>query len=204
MLSLKHRFLFLHVPKTGGNSIQNILAPWSDDRLVCLAPHQDGVERFEVRSDRFRTTKHSTLAEYLAEYGEDLFHSLYKFCCVRNPWDRAVSFYFSPHRGKVEWDPDAFAAFVPTIQPLRHFVALGTESRATLEAAVGNLDQVLRFESLPSDFEALCRRLGLPQQGLPHRNHSRRSHYRDYYDHRTRELVREHLGEEAALFRYEY
>jgi len=51
MISLKYGFIFIHIPKTAGNSIQNVLKLYSEDKIVCTAPYQDGVERFELRSD---------------------------------------------------------------------------------------------------------------------------------------------------------
>ena len=41
--------LFLHIPKTAGNSIQNILRDYSEDEIVARGG-QDGLERFEVRA----------------------------------------------------------------------------------------------------------------------------------------------------------
>src|SRR5688500_12110385 len=50
MMALSRQFIFVHVPKTGGNSIQNVLKAYSEDEIVCTEPYQDGVERFELKN----------------------------------------------------------------------------------------------------------------------------------------------------------
>ncbi|MEN9728379.1 MAG: hypothetical protein RL434_2745 [Pseudomonadota bacterium] len=63
--------------------------------------------------------------EYRAEYGEALFFRLREVCCVRNPWDRVVSHYFSPGRGAVSWCREDVLGFIkgPTVKPLPHYAA---------------------------------------------------------------------------------
>ena len=65
MLSTRHRFLFLHVPKTAGNAVQTWLLPHSDDQKVTHR-HQDGIERFYdlplLRKRRHRDPKHGEIA----------------------------------------------------------------------------------------------------------------------------------------------
>src|SRR5437868_15272759 len=107
MISLQKRFLFVHIPKTGGNSIQSILRHYSEDQVVTLHPHQDGVERFEIRNRSYKIKKHSPLAIYRAVLGSNQFQSLYKFARVRNPWDRKVCYYFTPARQQA-WDASSF------------------------------------------------------------------------------------------------
>ena len=207
MLSTSRRFLFLHVPKTGGNSIQDALRDCSDDRFVCLGPHHDGVERFELRSERFHTEKHSSLADYRAQYGPDLYEALFRFACVRNPWDRVLSFYFSPHRGEVRWSPADFQSFIPTVRPLREYLLLPGEAPTTLDRAASRVHHWLAFERLQPEFEALCQRLGLGPRPLPQRNRSAPDggrNYRDYYDRHTRALVDGLFGDEAACFGYRF
>src|SRR6266481_9206544 len=96
---------FVHIPKTAGNSIQSILRDYSEDEIVALRSDQDGIERFGLRNPNYKIKKHSTLAEYRGALGEERFRSLYKFACVRNPWDRMVSYYFTPTHSVGEGDP---------------------------------------------------------------------------------------------------
>lgn len=202
MLSTTKNFLFIHIPKTAGNSLQSVLQEYSDDKLVCLTPYQDGIERFEIRSEMYQTTKHSTLAEYQSQYGEALLKQLYKFTTVRNPWERAISFYFSPHRGQVEWNEQAFAQFVETIKPIVHYIALSEGQ--TLAAAIKNLDGIIRFEHLSADYSKISNMLGLGDHPLPVRNQSNRMDYRQYYTPELEALVRERFYEETAVFGYRF
>ena len=164
MLSTRFRFLFIHTPKTGGNAIQRVLLPFSDDEMALVHPHHDGLDRFEIRSGTLSIHKHSTLQDYKAQLPPEVFAGLFKFTCVRNPWDRCVSFFFSPHRGPVTWSPAAFHAFIEDqVAPSTHYLAIGGDH----DRAFDNLDAVLRFESLDADFSALCVRIGVHSTSLP-------------------------------------
>ncbi len=206
MLSLSHNFLFIHVPKTAGNAIQGALSAYADDNIVRLAPHQDGIERFEVRSAVYATVKHSTLADYRREYGEDLSARLYKFCGVRNPWDRCISHFFSPHRGRISWDRQAFLEFVAAeVRPLRHYITADPNNRDPLSACVANMNCVIRYESLQADFESACRSIGIPHVVvLPRRNASEKDDYAKYYDSASAAVIADSFAEEIDYFGYSH
>ncbi|MEP7078696.1 MAG: sulfotransferase family 2 domain-containing protein [Chthoniobacterales bacterium] len=199
MISFQKRFLFVHVPKTAGNSIQAILRHYSEDEIVAR-PEQDGVERFGVRNPKFKVRKHSTLAEYRAALGAEKFDSLYKFVCVRNPWDRMISYYFSPHRETATWDKKAFAKMVSTTLPVAEHLRLNKNDADPF----ANVDRVLRFESLTKDFQVVCARLDIPTASLPAYNRSARKHYSVYYDDELRELVRRRFDAEIDRFGYRF
>lgn len=204
MLSLKKRFLFVHVPKTAGNTIQGALKPYSDDDVVTIVGHQDGVERFELRNPRYKTEKHSTLAEYELEYGKDVLDGLFKFACVRNPWDRCMSRYFSPDRGQVVWNKAEFMELVKwVVKPLPYYFSRPGRVEP-IQAAVANLDRVLSYETLQSDFDSVCVELGIPTALLPRRNASTQTDYRKYYDRECRRLVEITLAEEIDYFGYSF
>ena len=71
---------------------------------MALRAEQDGIERFGLRNPNYKIKKHSPLADYRAALGEEQFRSLYKFTCVRNPWHRLVSYYFTLTQRVGEWD----------------------------------------------------------------------------------------------------
>ena len=214
MISIQNRFLFIHVPKTGGNSIQDTLRDYSEDEIVVLRPHQDGRERFEVRNQNFNTTKHSTLAHYRSTLDRKFFRSLFKFAVIRNPWDMCISFYFSPHRGPVVWDRECFKEFVAQLKPLRYYIyssnlAERTTARLGLRKIgrrqlLRNVDYILRFENLQSDFNEVCRILSLPKNILPHRNSSTKKNYSSYYDEELIDCVAQRFYEEINVWNYRF
>lgn len=202
MISLKHKFLFIHVPKTAGNSIQRVLLPFSDDKIAVLAPHHDGVERFEIRSQKFDIHKHSSLSEYQAQLPPNLFKSLYKFSCTRNPWIRCVSFFFSPHRGLVEWSPKEFERFiVEDVRQTDSYLQLSDGRQNPFE----NVDSIIHFENLNDGLEKVCQHIGIQCNQLPRVNASNRSDYRRYYetDHLV-EIVASKFAIEIEMFGYRF
>jgi hypothetical protein len=198
MISFQKRFLFVHIPKTAGNSIQSILRDYSEDELVALRKEQDGVERFGLRNPKYQIKKHSTLAEYRAALGEAEFGSLYKFTCVRNPWDRMVSYYFTPTQTTETWDKKKFRKIISSALSVGDYLRLEKHEKDPFE----NVDYVMRFESLPDDFRKICTVLDVSPVTLPRYNRSNREHYSRYYDDELRELVRKRFAAEIQRFAY--
>ena len=198
MISFQKRFLFVHIPKTGGNSIQSILAPYSEDEIV-RRPGQDGVERFGVSNPKYKLKKHSPLADYRAALGDEQFSCLYKFASVRNPWERMVSFYFTPVQGK-EWDRKAFKKTVSKTLSAADYLRLD----AGEPEPFSNMDRIIRFENLAEDFGLVCADLGISSASLPKYNRSEREHYSKYYDAELRALVAERFAAEITRFGYTF
>ena len=199
MFSLKHNFIFVHIPKTGGNSIQNILMRYSEDRIVSVAPHHDGIERFQIRSSGLNLHKHSTLSDYQRELGEVRVRTMFKFTSVRNPWERMISLYFSPHSRRTSWDRDEFINVVTRATSIAHHVSLRKDPDV-----FNKVDYIIRFEQLNEDFKKVCELIGIPEAVLPVRNESRREYYAKYYDGELVEIVRNRFIHEIEHFHYEF
>ena len=200
MISFQKRFLFVHIPKTAGNSIQSILRHYSEDEIVALRAEQDGIERFGIRNPNYKIKKHSTLAEYRAALGEARFHDLYRFTCVRNPWDRMVSYYFGTTSLVEAWDREEFKKLILRALLVTDYLRLDKGESDPF----GNVDYIIRFENLADDFRTLSAKLGIPDAPLPRYNRSNREHYSKYYDTDLRELIRKRFAPEIDRFGYAF
>jgi Sulfotransferase family len=200
MISFQKRFLFVHIPKTAGNSIQSILRHYSEDEIVALRAEQDGIERFGLRNPNYKIKKHSTLAEYRAALGEARFRDLYKFTCIRNPWDRMVSYYFGTTSLVEAWDRKEFKELILKAVSVTDYLRLDKGESDPF----GNVDYVMRFENLADDFRTVSAKLGIPDAPLPRYNRSNREHYSKYYDTDLRELIRKRFAPEIDRFGYAF
>lgn len=214
MISTSKKFIFIHIPKTGGNSIQSILKEYSDDNITTYAKHQEGIERFEIENNKYSYNKHSNLTEYKKELEPELYKSMLKFTVVRNPWDRMVSYYFSPHRGKEEFDIKEFKILINKIPVLGFYTTelskwerikyRGRMLDKTKNGLDSDIDFYLRFEKLDEDFKVLCNRLEIPFKALPQYNKSNKNHYSSYYNQELKSLVGRKFREEIKFFNYRF
>jgi len=200
MISLQKRFLFVHIPKTAGNSIQSVLRDYSEDQLVALRKEQDGIERFGLHNPKYKVRKHSTLSEYHDALGNEQFRNLYKFTCVRNPWDRMVSYYFTPTQNPETWNRKKFRETISKAVSVSDYLRLDNSEGDPF----ANVDRIMQFENLADDFRAVCAAIGIPPPALPQYNRSSREHYSKYYDDELCELVRARFAAEIERFNYTF
>lgn len=213
MISTSKNFIFVHIPKTGGNSIQNVLKKYSDDKIVITSPNQDGVNRFEVRNNKYNFHKHSTLQDYKNELDPIFFKNAFKIATIRNPWDRLISYYFSPHRNVEVWDRTEFLKMVNEVKSYEKYTNLLDakplkglrkffEPKQIRDYAA--IDFKIRFENLEEDFKKLCSYIDVEYEKLAVNNSSMREHYSKYYDDELIEIVRTKFSNEVALGNYQF
>ena len=213
MLSIQYRFLFIHVPKTGGNSIQSVLEKYSEDRLVTPDKCHDGVERFEVSNADYPFEKHCPLWKYRKYLPNDLYPQLFRFGTVRNPWEMLISLYFSPNQNRTQWCRDTFVKLIDGAQRARWFLRdsiPGTKLENAQHTSMNSMpsywsvDHVMRFENLQNDFDQVCKKIHITPETLPHRNRSNRNDYRTYYDRDLIGMVAAKFSDEIEFGDYQF
>ena len=216
VISHEHRILFVHIPKTGGSSIELFFTGYdwitasAEEYAIYLA------ERGRYREDwggtlcegtpdyfsRRLLEKHKTQSELQAEVGA-LWGDYTTFTFVRNPWVRLRSIYDHGRRDGPEKMPPAFRDWILEDEPLDHM------GQAVFREWVHDWDAfdfVGRFEHLGRDFARLLERIGLdPAAPLPHEAHGgNRRHAADGWDAAARERVAARCAAEIARFGHRF
>lgn len=225
MVSHQHRFIFIHIPKTAGTSIEDAFDHFSefkgrggqDHRTIrdleplrpeyFLTPdagrYRDLGRRY---ANRLRNTKNPANRIYV---NADQYQDYFKFSFVRNPWSRAVSWYKNVirdeiHRAEFKIPENiSFKEFIIDypdnwgLKPQTHW----------LKSFNGDypLDFVGRFESLESDFKEACAKIGSPPNiSLPHKIKGNGVDYRTFFDQESVEILAERYSEEIDFFGYSF
>ena len=182
-INKKHQFIFVHIPKTGGQSLSSML-------------ELDG----EVR--------HFT-EQYIRENSEFDLKNYFSFAFVRNPWSRFLSLYFYLF-GKDEdrYEDVSFKTFVNLFYS-GHIIKNHRVWEKHYSSQLDYIDKscigyVGRFETMQSDFDVICEKIGFNKKKLPHKNKTKHSHYTEYYDKETEKLIAEKYADDIEYFGYSF
>jgi len=204
--------VFIRVPKTGSTSILYSLLECSDE----CTEHQfnkvfDALKPqflYENYGDDPNHVSYEVLNNNTCEGDRKLINSFFKFAFVRNPFDRVVSIYkyMQQHDGiKCSENfviPSDFKEFV-SINLINHTAEDGIWFSDQTSQVI-DCDFIGRFETLQSDFDIVCKKLGITRKSLPMKNRTSHKHYSEYYDEETVEIVARKYRADIIRFGYKF
>ncbi len=206
-------YIFVHIPKTGGTSLSLALEgrAMKDDILLGDTPKaRRRRRRVQSATTKGRLWKHSTLRDIEGLLPDAELDDLFAFTLVRNPWDRAVSYYHwlkeqsFDHRSVTLAQSLSFEEFVTHAHIHRSLAA--TPARSYMRRADGReqCQLYVRLEQFDSDVTPLWEHLGF-ELTLPHENPSERAaDYRSYYSDVSRQAVALACAEDIERFGYRF
>ncbi|MFT5758739.1 MAG: hypothetical protein ACI9LM_003487 [Alteromonadaceae bacterium] len=233
MICHQDKCLFVHIPKTAGQSIESVFVKrmgltWQDREALLLRPNVD------INAGPPRLA-HLFASEYIKcrHISREDFNRYFKFSFVRNPWARIVSEYnyrrnHSDSRYQCDFKTFLFEQ-LPTARDDNYSLAKDYHRHILpqVDFLYDNdgrclVDFIGKFENLQRDFDKVCQRLEIAPQALPHKNKTggkqrlktllkkvlqqeeKRQHYSHYYDDQSRDFVAKLYVKDIEVFDYHF
>ena len=159
MISHKYQYIFIHIPKTAGTSIKK--------HLNSLRPETD----YQSPEDPLENFGHNKLSYYESKYKNT--ENFYKFCFIRNPYDRMVSLYkYAKKYIQLDYSFLDFCNFVNQGQTFTNNILWEEHYEPQSNYISDQINFIGRIENLNHDFAKICNDLSIPYQQLAQMNKS--------------------------------
>ncbi len=225
MISHLYNCIFIHIPKCAGTSIESAFGhldghvglDGQDHRSIRMIEKpsltRDILSNRDNVCEFFRGIKHqyaSTVknSRNKLTVTQQQYDSYFKFTIVRNPWDRAYSWYKNVLRDDRHRSRYGISRDMPFSDFLVAYIGTDMLKPQTywLKNYAGDidLDYIGKFETLAEDFREITKKMGVTHIRLPHKVRGSQNSYREIYDQTSIKLVRDYYAEEIALFGYDF
>ena len=183
MVCHERRFIFAHVPKTGGNSIKqalNLTGHQHDPVSWEQSKYPDYFTFAFVRNpwDRYNSAFWYLRAGGLGPVnGQD---QIFKRNHIKD-----LTFKQFTQKWKDKQPP------IIHFKPQTYFVDK-------------EIDYIGRVETMQKDFDNICKIIEIPTQIVQHKNTTKHKHYTEYYDDETKQIVAKKYAKDIEYFGYKF
>lgn len=214
IISRGRKYIFVHIPKTGGTSLALALEDRAkaDDILIGDTPKAiKRRKRLKGIKTSGRLWKHSRLCDIQGLVRSEEIMEMFTFTLVRNPWDRVVSYYhwlqtqsFS-HPAVDLAKTLSFEDFVAAPHTAQSLSSASVASYLTVPGYGEKCNAYIRLEFLKDDLAPVEAHLGFSLSDIAHVNKShRKTDYTDYFTNESRDLVARYCSEDILKFGYRF
>ncbi len=218
IISHKHKFIFLKTPKTASTSIELALRSIceKDDIITTISTEDEAIaaelgllppQNFHISAttsdDKFYNHISAPKVRYYV--GEKIWNSYYKFCFERNPFDKAISFYYWLTRRKSSKDRLSLSDFIQQ----GFLKGINSFEIYTINKIVA-VDDIFKYEEMEQAFEVISQKLKLktPLKILSYKAKStsrqNREHYSKVLTKEDKRIIEIMFAREICLMEYEF
>jgi hypothetical protein len=208
------KFIFIHIPKTAGMSLYELLKQYAD-------PRKFGADIYPGPHSQANSLKNEQLG--------DIWNFYFKFSFVRNPWARLYSYYnfirkLYPKRKHIYNKIWVFKNGTPMNREFNDWilhsefyhrkapgvVPIPVQKRNQLSWITDDnyqniiVDFVGKVENINTDWKLICNKINIPFKPLPKKNSSSTQSYRDVYTQKTIDFVAKHHKRDIETFGYDF
>lgn len=216
MCSINHdlKAIFIHIPKTAGTYLADVLhSKYGFKNYYLTRPdHFQFCKSYDNSIKSHENKLHGTLMYYKTSphcnrvmgMTPEKWDSYYKFCFVRNPYDKIISGWNYVNKNKIPFGRylqrpfqknswDYWHVFMPQV---RHIIN---------EKGKIGVDFIGKYENLEEDFEKVLQHLQLQKRHKPFKKNSKKHHpYFLYYNQPILTRVNHLLQEDFVLLETYY
>ena len=194
-ISHTYKFMFFDSPKTASISTKRTLKKYVDIL---------GVDAVDDKKSRYY---HHVENSVIQKEFVDIWDSYFKFCFVRNPWDKIVSHYFFSRYGS-EFVHNTFDYAKTTFEDfVENHVMNENDCMLCKKQSVwySGVDYIARYENYEDEITNIFNLLKIEDTPVIHNiNKTQHNHYEKYYNDRTIMMVYEKYKDEIDYLGYEY
>lgn len=209
IVSHRLKLMFVHIPKTGGTSL------YSNKKF------SRGVFNNVLGPSDSVFYGHLPIIAMRNRYPEE-FDEYFKFCFVRNPWDRLSSFFHGKKYGFIDrgGERPENTSIVDDHETLNDFIFSVDWSsiyskRNHLTPQIkwmtdknGKIlvDHISKYENYNAEVRYVCKRISILDPNIPRNRMSENSRldYRKVYSKETRKIIEEAYKEDIEKFGYSF
>lgn len=218
LVSHTHKFIYTKTLKTAGTSVEVFLEPYCRPPGE-VAEHEtaERITEYGIVGARGKGAGASTFRNHMPaatikkNLDPEIWASYHKFCVVRNPYDKVVSWFWM-HCNRGLRNQLSEQPFDKVLEVFSHWMLVRPELPIDRDAYTIRGEQVvdrfLRYEQIDADLAALCTDLGLENAGelgtykSDSRNHRDRP-FTEYYDKKTARTVQKAFGADFTMLGYD-
>ena len=212
LISHKHKFITIDIPKTGTASIRKSLYPLG---IVDICGEADGRARY-YQHGTAKQCRHALQQDNLA------YDNYYTFCVVRDPWERYYSFfkYFKMYARmyvdrdpKINWNQPQLRQGESSVNLFKNKTDIQVleeliSSKPAQDHYYTNagdiiVEHIAEFSNLSNEYKKFCKHVGISEDlTLPHANKS--EPLECPYTQRLIDMVEEKESFTISLMNYKY